>query len=627
MSLWQNLAESYDTNIDTLKIDYPLSATSISNNTEWIAVIVIDGDGQFIKSYKIEKARKGEQVQYLNIPVTEKSSGRTSGPESHPIFDQYEYLKGTGVKFDLYIKQLEEFANSDFATPQVKAIHTYISKKSAESDLTNLEPKAKTIVFFEVQIAGNSQTKVWKDTSFFEMWHNYYLATKKDISFDSITGSRQPLAVSHPKKISNASANAKLVSDNDMANFTFRGRFENSEQAVSIGYETSQKAHQFLRYLIHDRGIICGEQVILSFTIGSVKYDLPPPLDDTKSIWDFIEMSSTQTETDKRIALRAETGFDYADALMYAIAGFKYGKALEQHAKTVVLTLDAAITGRLAITFYRELDRDKYLEKIAKWHEDCKWNQRFWSDDSQRFISFIGAPSVDRIIEAIYGKPRGRNDESYIKIKKSARARLLCCIFDDAFLPRDYIVAAVYRASNPQGITTNGKFDRKAFEQILSTACALVRKAYTQHPKKEDYKLSIELDRIGRDYLYGRLLGAADKLEEYALYKKDNDRIVTAAIRHMQTFAQRPYRTWQTVHGCLNPYIQTVKGGFAFQEIESILGKFASVADYESDTPLNGSYLIGFYHERTYINSLVEAAQKNKLTTDNNEKENDNDNQ
>jgi len=171
------------------------------------------------------------------------------------------------------------------------------------------------------------------------------------------------------------------------------------------------------------------------------------------------------------------------------------------------------------------------------------------------------------------------------------------------------VIAAVRRASNPLAVTKNGKFDRNAFGQILSTACALVRKDHQQR-QQEGYQLSIEHNRTDRDYLYGRLLGAADKLEEYALYKKDNDRVVTAAIRHMQTFTQRPFRTWQTIHACLNPYIQTVKGGFAFNEIQAVMQLF-NPGDYEKDTPLNGSFLIGYYHERAYIDRLAKASAKN----------------
>lgn len=442
---------------------------------------------------------------------------------------------------------------------------------------------------------------------------------------DYISGEKcQLIATSHPKKISNASGNAKLVSANDEKNYTFRGKFSESSEAVSIGYESSQKAHQFLRYLIKNRGCCCGEQVILSFTIGSTKKLLPPPIED-KSIWASLQEFQTKTESDIQIDLRAEAGFDYADALKKSLAGFGYGKTLKQHAKTAVIALDAATTGRLAITFYRELNRTEYLEKIVDWHDGCKWNQKFWDKENEKYVPYIGAPSVDKIIEAVHGKPRGGKDESYIKIKKVARERLLRCIFDGSFLPTDYVTAAVRRATNPLGITKGGKFDRNGFEQVVSTACALVRK-YNHQGRKEDYKLSIEIDRKDRDYLYGRLLGAADKLEEYALRKKDNKRVVTAAIRYMQTFAQHPFRTWQTIHGCLNSYIQTVKYSFAFGEIQTVMDKFES-GDYERDVPLNGSFLIGYYHERAYIDSLAKAAVNKKKSTNSTEKENYNDGQ
>jgi CRISPR-associated protein Csd1 len=658
MGFWQNLAESYEKNADALSKIYPLSTTSISNNGDIIVIIVIDGKGHFIRSDKIEKKSNptknspGIPLVNITIPVTEESMGRSSGISPHPVFDQYEYMKGDGKKYDAYIRQLEDFSQSPFTTEQVKAISQYVGKKTIASDLTEIVMKDKTNIIFQVEIPGQPQSKTWEDETFFNAWHQYYLDVKgkraeerklaekklnskmklssteknnlkelvklKDsTSLDYITGEgQQPIATFHPKKISNASANSKLVSDNDKTNYTFKGKFEDSSQAVSIGYETSQKAHQFLRYLINDRGYYCGEQVIFSFTIGSTEKLLPPPIEE-RSIWSMLE-SQSKTENDKQIDLRVETGIDYADALRKSLDGFKYSKTLDKHSKTAVIALDAATTGRLSITFYRELGRTEYIEKIADWHEGCKWNQKFWDEETGKYVPYTGSPSVDRIIEAVYGNKRGGKDESYTKIKKAARERLLRCVFDGAVLPTDYVVAAVRRASNPLGITKNSKFDRYGFAQVVSTACALVRKDYKQR-NKEEFKLSIELDRTDRDYLYGRLLGAADKLEEYALQKKENDRVVTAAIRHMQAFAQHPFRTWQTIHNSLNPYIQKVKGGFAFNEIQSVMDLFVS-NEYEMDKPLNGSYLIGYYHERAYIDNLVKAASDKKKQTNDDKK-------
>lgn len=667
MGFWQYLSSSYDQNTDVLQNTYPLSTTSISNNSGMIVVIVIDGNGNFVRTNKIEKKSNktskssGNPLINITIPVTEESMGRSSGPSPHPIFDQYEYLKGDGKKYIKYIEQLKVFAESPFAIEQVKAIYKYVGKRSIATDLSEMNPKDKTFIIFQVEIPRYPQTKVWENETFFNAWHQFYLeekrkkATKKkwageelkskkglssvekknlkeltelkDTSaLDYITGDeQQPIATFHPKKISNAAANSKLVSDNDKTNFTFRGKFSESSEAVSIGYETTQKAHQFLRFLINDRGCYCEEQVILSFTVGSTEKLLPPPIED-KSISSLLQASQSKTKSDSQIVLRAETGFDYAAALKKSLSGLGYSKALDQHAKTVVIALDAATTGRMAITFFRELNRTEYLEKIADWHEGCRWHQKFWDKENKKYVPYLGAPSADKIIEVVYGRPRSGKDEGYAKIKKAARERLLRCIFDGAFLPMDYVVAAVRRVSNPLGITKDSKFDRNGFVQMLSTACALVRKDYQQR-SKEGYKLNIELNRTDRDYLYGRLLGAADKLEEYALYKRDNDRVVTASIRYMQAFSQRPFRTWLTIHGCLNPYIQAVKGGFAFQEIEAIKNKFVSVADFEKDAPLNGSYLIGYYHERAYIDSLVKDASSKKQLTEHNEKEGNDDEQ
>ncbi len=622
MGLWQHLAESYEKNADTLKKRYPLSTTSISNNGDMIAIVLIDDNGKFLGSDRIEKAnhKKGIDTKIISIPVSEKSLGRSSKVSPHPVFDQYEYLKGEGAKYDDYIEQLKEFAGSNFATKQIMAICKYVEKRTVCDDLAGMKLKDKTNIIFQVEIPGHSQAKVWEDETFFNAWHNYCLSVKEATqSLDYITGTDQPTASSHPKKVSNASVHSKLVSDNDQTNYTFRGKFRKSSEAVSIGYDSTQKAHQFLRYLINDRGCFCGTQVILSFTIGSME-KLPPPPITEKSIHEFLQESQEKTERDRQINLRAETGIDYADALRKSLNGFGHSKILEQHTQTAVVALDAATTGRLSITFYRELERNEYLEKVAEWHSGCKWHQKFWDKENGKYVSFIGAPSADKIIEVVHGTPRGGKDESYVKIKKTARERLLRCIFDGSFLPTDYVKAAVRRASNPLGITKAGKFDRKSFEHVVSTACALVRKYYQQY-NEEEYKLNVELNRNDRDYLYGRLLGAADKLEEYALRKKDNERDVTAAIRYMQTFAQCPFRTWKTIHECLNPYIQSVKGSFAFNEIQSIMQLFKS-GDYENDTPLKGSYLIGYYHERAEIDRLAKDAKEKRQSAENTKEEN-----
>ena len=296
------------------------------------------------------------------------------------------------------------------------------------------------------------------------------------------------------------------------------------------------------------------------------------------------------------------------------MAGYKLDPVLKAgaHDSTVVLILDAATTGRLSVTFYREMTREEYLEKLVAWHEECRWLIVRERKDARKgekdlFYEYNGAPSVDSIIESVYGRPHGK-DSGYNKLKKRARETLIRCIFDNSPFPQNYLIQAVRRASAPlANAVVKEKFNKGVFLRNLSVVCALVNKSQKDEGK-EPYSMSLEATRTDRDYLYGRLLGAADKLEEYALYKKGNKRVETAAMRYMQTFSQ--FSTWNTIHQTLVPYIQQVRNSVAFAEIQRAHELFPS-GSFENDTPLSGAYLIGYYCERALIDQMVRDINNN----------------
>ena len=78
--------------------------------------------------------------------------------------------------------------------------------------------------------------------------------------FSMIEGEIKPVAIQHAKGIVSIKGNAKLISSNDSSGFTYRGRFVNDKQAFSISYEASQKAHNALKWLIANQGVIRGER-------------------------------------------------------------------------------------------------------------------------------------------------------------------------------------------------------------------------------------------------------------------------------------------------------------------------------------------------------------------------------
>ena len=646
MGLWQLLATGYDANPELARVDvggvYPLSSTTISNQSNSLVILTLGPNGEFRDKNVVPRRndKRGDLLQHFPIPVTQESLSRSRESHPHPLFDQREYVfpaiddgvqKAT-KKNTQYKTLLKEFAESEFAPAFVKVVWCYVSDgtRDFEADLPE-GTKPKTPILFRIEEPGVANSNLWEKPELFSAWHTFYthkIKAESGQTLDFIGGGTETVAQFHPKKISLAAGNAKLVSANDKSNFVFRGifrhpdNFPDAEQsvfksrfgltdAVTIGYESSQKAHQFLRYLIANHGIHCGEQVIVPFANRTGATSLPPPpvVDDDED-WGDDDITTT---ADVMTELGAHTGLDYAKSIGKVLVGFTPDRLVEAHSPTAIAIVESATPGRLSITYYRELARDEYLEDVRRWHEACKWPiWRKSKDTGQAFVVF-GAPSFERILQAAFGWSKGATDTGYQKLKQRVRAQLIRSVFDNAPLPADFVSNAVRRASNPLAVTTNGQFDRNRFLATLATTCALLK--HNTHKPKESFDMSIDLARTDRDYLYGRLLGAADKLEEYALHKKDNSRLVTAALRYMQNFSMRPATTWQIIHNQLIPYKQQVRNCIADRELQSIYALLA-VDDSVDDCPLSGVYLVGYYHERAYIETLLSEARAKKREQD-----------
>lgn len=114
--------------------------------------------------------------------------------------------------------------------------------------------------------------------------------------------------------------------------------------------------------------------------------------------------------------------------------------------------------------------------------------------------------------------------------------------------------------------------------------------------------MSLEKDRVTRDYLYGRLLAVADRLEGHALNVSDENRD-TSAIKLMQRFAEKPYTTWLQIEKNLVPYNSRLKAkrpkswSFYNSLLDEIHAKFKT-DDYTRNTPLSGEFLLGFHCQR-----------------------------
>lgn len=595
--------------------------------------VVINGEGDFLRAKLVEK---DEAVTI--IPVTEDSATRSSGIAPHPLCDKLQYVAGDyheyvkkkkGEEFyNSYIQQLESWCNSPYCHRKVKAILTYLKKKSLildlieqkilESDSKGALSQAKlgtinqsdAFVRFRVEIPNEDESAAWLDKEIYESYIKYYLSLQEDVGLCYVNGKEIPCSDKHPSKVRNTGDKAKLISANDATGFTYRGRFADKAQVVSVGYETSQKAHNALRWLIDKQGYKNGDQVILAW--GTRDQNIPGFLEDTQA-GIFGEDEPPIVSTEK----------DFAWRLNKAIAG--YGCDLNTKSEIVIMALDAATTGRLSITYYRELDGSDFLNRIKHWHSTCIWRHTYKTvpdgvDEKGKVkyksITFIGAPAPKDIAIVALGSPRenSRTQKKYLELKdtllKATIERILPCIIDGARLPYDLVNGAVNRASNPISI------DRWEWEKALTITCALVKK-YKYDKFKEVWEMALDENQRDRSYIFGRLLAIAQQIEEYALYTVGEKR-ETNAERLMHQFKLHPYKTWGIITDKLRPYIARL--GYKATDLVELMTRVNAMLPYEEFTSLkklDDSYILGYYCQRQVFieerNKKFEAGNKKKL--------------
>ena len=245
--------------------------------------ISLSGSGEFL-SARVLRPDEATTV----IPCTEESSARTSGLVPHPLADKLQYCAGDyadfgGQKksdFDKYIAQLREWCASPYGCKKVRAVLAYVERGSVAADLvgqrvlvtgddgklvTDWKNYAGEAPQVSKQLADETECFVrWRvdgaplheDEETRRSWTGFYTSKFTECGVCYVTGREMPLSQLSPYKIRNSGDRAKLISSNDSANFTFRGeRFSDAGQALRIGYETTQKAHSALRWLIGRQGI------------------------------------------------------------------------------------------------------------------------------------------------------------------------------------------------------------------------------------------------------------------------------------------------------------------------------------------------------------------------------------
>lgn len=563
--------------------------------------ITLTDEGKFLSAVPVSK---GDESTI--IPATEESAGRTSRPEPHPLCDQLAYLAPSDDnKHEAYLALLTAWAESPYSHPLVRAVLTYVRSGTILSDLE----RERIIVrnadgsLGSGKLAGTDYTKClvrwrmipapdeeksesYRNPALFEKWASFYndLRVGQPHGICQISGEEDVLCQSHPKGTLSSAYGAKLISANDSANFTYRGRFATPEAAVSVGYTASRMAHSALRWLATNHGKQSGDRIFLCWnpegkeTPGNLLY----AFDAGEDKRDFVS---------------------YREELRKTLDG--YGNKLRPQDDVVIAALEAATTGRLSVTYYTEMKSADLLDRIEHWYDTCAWDGGKYN---------VPTPSFWEIILCAFGKPSGNGlslDKRDAKLAGKYFQKLLSCLTEGRSIPPDLVRALAARADTPQA------YEAGPLARIRHTACALIRKYRNDQAKREEWKVTLDTENRDRSYLFGRLLAVLEQAEA-ATYGKE-DRRETNALRRLTRYTQQPMHTARALYEKLNPYLNRLmrnKPGLYRQYralFDQLFGLLDELEHTSLNEPLEDVYLLGYSSQRS---ALFTKQEQNETNTD-----------
>lgn len=690
MSWISTLSKTYDNCVDRVgeiqnnnikKMLLPISHTTKLAELE----ITIDESANLVGAYVLMDKKERMTV----LPCTIESAAR-AGPEPHPLFDNIKYLAGDYIAYggnkkytdcyNDYMMKLEAWCASEYTHPKVCAVFNYLKRGSLIKDLIDMkilfqnddgtllekwtrDVKKKPPIFnykpfdifirFRVEFEGDSETKLWFDKTVWNSFISYYRTILKDMDICYVSGKMTQVTDKHPKYIRNGGDGAKLISIKEDNFIKYSGYFKNGHEAISVGYETSVKAHNMLKWLIARQHCFIGniKDPLTYIAWGTRGEDIPRMTDDNYDLNQSSENKKNQAEDDDDIPISRNLNKntnntvreDYAGRLRSVIQGYKSHWRIGDDTDIVVLGLDSATPGRLSIVYYREMKGSDLFQKLAEWNTSCMWEQQKFvyqngsdtetidetedlldedeageTEDSTQYhdepqkaekekpkgklVTYIGAPSPMSITTAAYGI---NVDDKY---KKAVIKRLVPCIYDGADIPFDIVRTTVNRLSNRAAL------DENEFNQILGVACALIKK-YHYDKYKEEWNLKLDNDCNNRSYLFGRLLAYAENAEKRAMYVSGEQARQTNAERQQHQFTIKPAKTYSLLWDKLESYFKRMgpdEAEFIRREMNELYSRI-NIKDVLEDKKLDDVYLLGYACQMTEFQNKIKAHKDAKI--------------
>lgn len=541
--LYRTYESAYEAEDGELMENYLMSQTTAAAPIE----LWINEEGEFVGARYISDKEK----QRISIPCTEGSAGRSGkNPAPHPLFDKLFYLagdkKGNEKPHSIYMENLQAWCQSEWANPYVKIVFSYLKRNTLLGDLEKegilddswpkeSEKRLSEYVRIGIRRDLQSDVELWKEKSIRDDFANYLSSGQGEGKLCYISGKKGPLSENHPKSIWNLNANAKLISANEKPNrgLVFSGRFQTADEAVQISYETSQKIHNALKWLIKRQGKSIGNKMLIAW--GTSGSDLKGVLNATDSLFDD-EDSEGRTNT-------ADTQKEFAERLRNAVLGQE--QDLRHNEKIGFLVLEAATPGRLSVSYYQEFAPVQYswlIGNVKTWHENHEWDYGVFNAEKNIWIRKNRSPSIYSIARFAEGVERNGKMDADQRIEGNTIVRLIPCVVEGKAIPEDVTRKLLLKACCPL------HYSEANWIRLLKITCSIIRTKF-----KEVGTMNVNRDTMDIPYNYGRWLACAHEIERRALWSSGEKR-ETNAMRLFTKFAEHPVKYMSVIQNKIQVY-------------------------------------------------------------------------
>lgn len=585
----------------------PLYHTSLKSNGKNIIAVKLDQDGSFYK------AEVMDDNQTIIFPVTGDSVARSgSNPAPHPLVDKFSYYvsEANQSQYDNFHEQLANWIayceegkvkdflmkiqhfilQTDFLSSILQSLYgEHYQREGLKITYSDSDEKNKTVdlsaYFLEfsiVQFHGFKDESVTSYKALHQSFISFMTANQDNLKTCNISGRMEQITNKHRGLM----GNAKIISVSNKGE-AYKGRFKEREDVFSVGYETSEKIHLMIKYLLENKNS--------STWLGSSQYLINWFSDDlaNESQLDIVKPEFNELFEDAE---------DEKDSLVFikpneenkniGSSFIKGRKLFGNDATYYVAILNKTSNGRIALKYFRQVQVSQLLKNLETWQENYSWETKTKSGNYK-----LRTPTFNEIINAAYGVDRERylelDNDSF---KSDQYQQLVTALIDGRSIPNTIVKKL------EDNIKQRQKYS-KHWYQVQQVSLAVLQKQYGR-----EFTPMLDHQETDRSYLFGRLLAIYELFEaqRYALDGSSQERI-TNAERYWNAYTGQPAKMMNHLENKIKPYEEVLKlnrPGIWHKlekERKEIIQLLTPLyANKEFTQPLDYKFIFGYYAEKQF---------------------------